>query len=127
MDRRATNGRFQRGHSKLGGRVAGTLNQIALAQQRAIMESGLSPIEYLARVYQDEREPTSIRVDAAKALCSYLYPKVQAQDINPDAARLNVTVIRFSDLPRDEQVLEHDQDPGHRQLPAPYQRNGSAD
>jgi hypothetical protein len=85
------------------------------------MESGLSPIQYLAQVYQDERRPTSISVDAAKALCSYLYPKVRAEDINPDAARLNVTVIRFSDLPPSEQILEHDDT--QFQLPRPYQRN----
>lgn len=127
MDGRGANGRFEKGHAKLGGRVAGSLNRIALAQQRAIMESGLSPIEYLAQVYQDEREPTSIRVDAAKALCGCLYPKVQAEDIDPHAGRLNVTVIRFSDLPPDEQVLEHDQDPGYRQLPPRDQRNSRAD
>jgi hypothetical protein len=120
---RATNGRFEKGHTKLGGRTAGTLNRIALAQQRAIMEGGLSPIQYLAQVYQDEREPTSIRVDAAKALCGYLYPKVQAQDTDPDAARLSVTVIRFSDLPAGEQILEHDQDPGYGRLPGPEQRD----
>jgi hypothetical protein len=51
---------------------------------------------------------------------------VQAEDINPDA-RLNVTIIRFSDLPPSDQTLEHDQDPGYPQLPAPDQWNGSAD
>jgi hypothetical protein len=70
--------------------------------------------------------PVPDRINAAKALCGYLYPKVQPVDINPDAARLNVTIIRFSDLPPSEQALEHNQG-AHLRLPAPDERNGRAD
>lgn len=104
---------------RLGGRQKGSLNHATLARQSAVLASGLSPLDYLCGVFRDESEPTSIRVDAAKAVCAYVYPKLQALDVNATGGQpLNVTIVKFSELPGEEQATEYDPLMRSRQLPA---------
>jgi hypothetical protein len=91
-------GQFAPGHKKLGGRKAGQPNHASVAHRRAILASGLSPIDYLTSVYRDPGEPTSVRVDAARTVCAYVYPKLSSVDVNGrEGQPLVVQVIRFGD------------------------------
>jgi hypothetical protein len=91
---------------KTGGRVAGTPNHATLARQSAIIASGLSPLDYLVGVYRDEMQAVNVRIDAAKAVAAYCYPKLQAIDLGSrEGQPLTVSIIKFSDLPDDEKLL----------------------
>jgi hypothetical protein len=99
-------GQFQPGHKKLGGRVAGkSRNKLTMAREEACLRSGQSPIAYLTEVFRDPNEPTSVRVDAARTICQFIYPKLSAVDVNGHQGQpLVVQVLRFADLP-DEREL----------------------
>jgi hypothetical protein len=85
-----------------GGRQKGSLNHATLARQSAILASGLSPLDYLVSVYRDEEQAVNVRVDAAKAVAGYCYPKLQALDLGSrEGQPITVQVIRFSDLPNE--------------------------
>jgi len=88
---------------KTGGRVAGTPNHATLARQSAILASGLSPLDYLVGVYRDESQAVGVRIDAAKAVASYCYPKLQSVDLGSrEGQPLTVQIIKFADIPADE-------------------------
>lgn len=94
-------GQFQPGHKKLGGRTPGVKSKLVAAREGACLRSGLSPIAYLCSVYQDEEQPANLRVEAARAVAQYVYPRVQPVDVNGAAGQpLVVNVLRFApDLP----------------------------
>jgi hypothetical protein len=94
---------FQPGHPRFGGRKPGTKDKLVAAREAAIFKSGQSPLDYLVSVYRDESEPTATRVDAARTVCQYVYPRLQSVDVNGrDGQPLVVQVIRFSDLAVEE-------------------------
>jgi hypothetical protein len=65
--------------------------------------SGLTPLDYLVSVYRDEDQMVNVRIDAAKAVAAYCYPKLQALDLGSrEGQPLTVQIIRFSDLPTSE-------------------------
>src|SRR5215469_12377155 len=91
-------GKFQKGHAKVGGRVAGVANRRTLDFRQRILHSGLAPADYLHRVMSDEGEPTHLRVDCAKALCNFVYPRMASVDVNSASGQpLVVNVLRFTD------------------------------
>jgi hypothetical protein len=55
---------------------------LVAARDSALLQSRLSPIDYLCSVYQNENEPTNVRVEAARTICQYIYPKLQSVDVN---------------------------------------------
>jgi hypothetical protein len=70
------------------------------ARESALLQSGLQPIDYLCSVYQNENEPTSVRVSAAQTVCQFIYPKLSSVDVNAASGQpLIVQVLRFSDAP----------------------------
>ena len=95
------------GAPKTGGRQKGSLNHATFARQSAILASGLSPLDYLVSVYRDENQPVNVRVDAAKSICGYVYPKLSSVDIGGrDEQPLVVQIIRFSDLADEKRPAE---------------------
>ncbi|MEE4108454.1 MAG: hypothetical protein V2I24_03850 [Halieaceae bacterium] len=66
------------------GRPPGAKNKATRAREKAITESGLSPLEYLIQVYRDEAEDTGKRLDAAKAAAPYLHPRLSSVQVSGD-------------------------------------------
>jgi hypothetical protein len=60
-----------RGYPKSGGRKPGKLNRATIAKAKAIVDSGLSAVEYLQSVYRNVNAPEDSRRDAAKAAAPY--------------------------------------------------------
>ena len=68
------------------GRPKGSKNKHSTALMRqAVRNSGLTPLEYLTSVYQDEKQDQKVRLEAAKAACPYVHPRLSAiqVDTNP--------------------------------------------
>ena len=57
------------------GRPKGSPNKASIARQRAIAESGLTPLDYLLSIMRDEKEDPAARREAAKAAAPYVHPK----------------------------------------------------
>lgn len=69
----------------------------------------MSPLDFLITTFRNEDEPTSVRVDAARTVCQFIYPRLQSVDLNGhDGAPLQVSIVRFSDVPLAEQVQHAD-------------------
>lgn len=71
---------FQPGHPRFGGRKPGTKNKIIEARESALLRSGLSPLDFLITTFRNEAEPTSVRVDAARTVCQFIYPRLSSLD-----------------------------------------------
>lgn len=71
----------QRGGKRPGaGRKAGAPNKATAARQKAVKESGLTPLDYLLSVMRDETVPREERVDAANKAAPYVHPKLASVD-----------------------------------------------
>ena len=61
------------------GRPKGSKNKHSTALMRqAVRNSGLTPLDYLMSVYQDEKQDQKVRIEAAKAACPYIHPRLSA-------------------------------------------------
>lgn len=70
---------MSRGGVRAGaGRKKGTRNKANAAREKAIAESGLTPLDYLLSVMRDETEEPTMRMDAAKAAAPFVHPKLAA-------------------------------------------------
>lgn len=58
------------------GRKAGSPNKVTAARQRAVEESGLTPLDYMLSVMRDESAKPERRDDMAKAAAPYVHPKL---------------------------------------------------
>lgn len=63
------------------GRPKGALNRKTLETVQAIEDSGLTPLQYLTSVYQDEDEDKQRRIDAAKAAAPYAHAKLNSVEL----------------------------------------------
>ena len=66
------------------GRRKGSLNRKTKAIAVALAETGLTPLEYLCSVFQDEKNELGIRVDAAKSAAPYIHPRLSAVTMSGD-------------------------------------------
>jgi hypothetical protein len=70
-------------NGKLGGRPVGAKSKRGRPKKAPAkvsrLNSKLDVLEYLASVYQDESQPTEIRLRAAAMFAPYRYPRLQAQ------------------------------------------------
>ena len=64
------------------GRPKGVKNKRSQEQIDAIMESGLSPLEYFAGIYQDEKMSESLRMQAAAHAAPYVHAKLSSTEID---------------------------------------------
>lgn len=60
------------------GRKAGIPNKRTAAVQKAVEESGLTPLQYLLSVMRDELNELKERKDAAIAAAPYVHPKLSS-------------------------------------------------
>lgn len=58
------------------GRKAGAPNKATAARQKAVTESGLTPLDYMLSIMRDEQMTTESRFEAAKAAAPYVHPKL---------------------------------------------------
>jgi hypothetical protein len=66
------------------GRPPGSRNKRTIETQERVAASGMTPLDYLTSVYQDEGEETSRRIDAAKAAAPYCHARLQPVDKDGD-------------------------------------------
>jgi len=80
------------GQPKTGGRLAGTPNKRTVYARQILDQYGSDPVEMLAKTMADEGNvPLDIRIDCAKALLPYVYPKLSSVEVsgpNGDAVRV---------------------------------------
>lgn len=81
------------GHRPGAGRPAGAQNKRTAEQAEAIAASGMTPLEYLTSVFQDEGADETKRIDAAKAAAPYCHAKrAPIGSDGEDAAGITVIV-----------------------------------
>jgi len=67
---------------KTGGRKKGSKNKVNRAEElrRAAESSGQTAVEYMLEVMRDNKNDTSLRLDAAKAVAPYLHARRAPED-----------------------------------------------
>ncbi|WP_018900409.1 hypothetical protein [Rhizobium sp. 2MFCol3.1] len=65
---------------KTGGRIKGTPNKASAERQKKIIQSGLTPLDFMLSILRDETKPTEDRFEAAKAAAPYVHPKLSNVD-----------------------------------------------
>lgn len=87
-----------------GGRQKGTKNKASVAREKAVAESGLTPLEYMLKVFRNTREDKDRRLDAAKAAAPYVHPKlssiVHKGDPKQPVAVAHMDAKRFAEIAR---------------------------
>lgn len=68
------------------GRPKGAQNKRTIEQVEAVKATGMTPLEYLTSVYQDESADEAKRIDAAKAAAPYIHPKLTNIEAKIDAS-----------------------------------------
>ena len=72
---------FQNGRPKTGGRKRGTPNNRTLLLAERLEELNCDPIAVMAEICNDADAETKHRLEAAKELAQYLYPKCKAIEL----------------------------------------------
>jgi hypothetical protein len=70
------------GQPKTGGRRQGTPNRATLTVAEKLEALGCDPIEGMARIAMDEKNPVEIRGRYYSELAQYLYPKRKPLDLS---------------------------------------------
>ena len=64
------------------GRPKGSFSKASKAQiDRVTSDGGLSPLEYLASIYQNAAEDQKLRIEAAKAAAPYVHARLASTDV----------------------------------------------
>lgn len=66
------------------GRKPGSLTKKSAEQVKAIEESGMTPLDFLTKVFRDEGEDKARRIDAAKAAAPYVHARLASLDARVD-------------------------------------------
>lgn len=66
------------------GRPKGSKSRATREREKKILESGLTPLEYMISVVRDEGAPRGDRLDAAKAAAPYLHPRLSSVQVSGD-------------------------------------------
>jgi|TARA_R110000822_G_scaffold4087_1_gene17484 hypothetical protein len=68
--------------SKRRGRPKGSYSKASKAQVARLTDEGrLSPLDYLASIYQNESEDIRLRVEAAKAAAPYVHARLASTEV----------------------------------------------
>lgn len=68
--------------SKKRGRPKGSYSKASKAQVARLTDEGrLSPLDYLASIYQNESEDIRLRVEAAKAAAPYVHARLASTEV----------------------------------------------
>ena len=102
------------GRRQGAGRPAGSRNKRTMAQAQAIETSGLTPLDYLVAVYQNQKMPERMRLEAAKAAAPFVHPKLSAVDMDLRRDSREVTELsdqELTDLIRTFDAMPLDREP----------------
>lgn len=78
------------------GRPKGVPNKATAAQKAAVIESGLTPLDYMLTIMRDEACENAQRLDAAKAAAPYVHAKLSSVEANVNG-ELGLTINVFAD------------------------------
>ena len=67
-----------------GGRKKGTPNKRAAARKLAIEKAGVTPLDYMLGVMGNEKNPSLMRLDAAKSAAPYVHARLQSVTLGGD-------------------------------------------
>lgn len=74
------------------GRKPGSPNATTAEQRRAVLESGLSPLDYMLGVMRDPKADEAKRLEAAKSAAPYVHARLSAVEHSGD---VGVTFEQF--------------------------------
>ena len=66
---------------KTGGRAKGTPNKATAAIAAAVAETGLTPLQFLTKVYRNPKLDMALRTNAAKAAAPYVHASLSSVDM----------------------------------------------
>jgi len=76
---------------KGAGRPLGALNKRTMNARFVLEELGVDPAAFLAHAMRDEANPLDVRIDCAKSLMPYVFPKLSAVEVSgPDGDSVRV-------------------------------------
>lgn len=73
---------FQKGKPKSGGRKKGTPNRRTVEVQEKLAALNCDPVEGMARIALDDKNPPELRLRAYAELAPYVYPKRKAVEVS---------------------------------------------
>jgi len=66
------------------GRKPGSKNKASAAREKAIAESGLTPLEYMLSVMRNDETPRDVRLEAARSAAPYVHPRLNSVEHKGD-------------------------------------------
>ena len=84
--------------NKTGGRQKGTPNKNSMAARELLDKLGCNPLEGLAEIASDEKNPIEIRTRAYSELAQYIAPKLRAMELTGaggGALEVNVSAVEL--------------------------------
>jgi hypothetical protein len=81
-----------------GGRAFGTPNKVTAGLRERLAARGADPLDFLAGVVADTSLDLPLRLEAAKSLMPYSYPRLSAIDLAAAHRQpIHIQILRFSD------------------------------
>jgi hypothetical protein len=71
---------FEKGKAKTGGRKKGSRNKLTLTARQRVEELGCDPIQGIASIAKNVRNPVEVRLHAYGMLKDSVYPKLRATE-----------------------------------------------
>ncbi len=98
---------FEKGHTKVGGRKAGTVNKLTSDIQVALAELDCDPIVGMALIAKDKKNKIELRFKAYAQLAEYVYAKRRSIEIAPSKAHpTGAKLITYPDAVKMLMALE---------------------
>lgn len=64
------------------GRPKGSHNKASKKQIAEMKAKGITPLDYLSSIYQNEAEDIRLRIDAAKAAAPYIHSRLSSTEVH---------------------------------------------
>ena len=80
------------------GRPKGSRNKRSVQQEEEIRNSGQTPLEYFVSIYQDEKQPERMRLEAARSAAPYVHPKLSAMEMEMSTAQKDPVEMTEAEL-----------------------------
>ena len=82
-----------KGHPKTGGRKKGTPNKASAAREKAIAESGLTPLDYMLETLRNNKLDKADRQWAANAAAPYCHRRMPQAITGPDDGAVELRTV----------------------------------
>ncbi len=88
---------FKEGHKKKGGRQKGTLNKDKGSLRERLEEKfpGFCPIELMCQIAQDPVQEYQLRLQAAKEIAQYIYPKLKSVEHKGEGMSTTIVIQEY--------------------------------